>query len=207
MKSENEENENINVDSYKLCSTPNKLLKTPGKLNKSSNLKLANKNLAISTPSRPLTAPLVESTPLNSREAAIQAKLLSTAERIKKVASLKDKWAKEKERKIKKFRVKRSRELKMQQELLLAAAEQRKLAIEKNREIEEKKKQAEKDLLISSLEAAAQLSKDLMEKFKERRRQSICLNNEIMQRAKVKLDELAAQKKNEEDRYEKYFLS
>ena len=47
-------------------------------------------------------------TPSSSREAAIQAKMKSTAERIKKVASLKDKWAKEKERKMQSHREKRA---------------------------------------------------------------------------------------------------
>ena len=42
------------------------------------------------------------------REAAMQAKLQSTAERIQKVAGLKDKWAKEKERKMQSHRDKRA---------------------------------------------------------------------------------------------------
>ena len=45
---------------------------------------------------------------LYCREAAMQAKLQSTAERIQKVAGLKDKWAKEKERKMQSHRDKRA---------------------------------------------------------------------------------------------------
>merc|ERR1711991_733515 len=106
-------------------------------------------------------------TPSSSREAAIQAKMKSTAERIKKVASLKDKWAKEKERKMQSHREKRAEELKRQQSLMSAASEQRRLLAEKNRAAEEKKKQQERELLRSQMEAASQLSKDMSEKLKD----------------------------------------
>ena len=60
-----------------------------------------------------------------------------------------------------------------------AAAEQRRLLAEKKRAAEEKKKQQERELLRSQMEAATQLSKDMSEKLKARRRQSIMLNDEI----------------------------
>ena len=63
-----------------------------------NNVVLATKK-SHTTPLKPssTTASLTTApnTPSSSREAAIQAKIQSTAERIKKVASLKDKWAKE----------------------------------------------------------------------------------------------------------------
>ena len=77
----------------------------------SNNVVLATKK-SHTTPLKPssTTASLTTApnTPSSSREAAIQAKIQSTAERIKKVASLKDKWAKEKERKMQSHREKRA---------------------------------------------------------------------------------------------------
>ena len=189
MNSENGENENLNISKQRPTSTPGKLSKTPSKI-----------PIKCVTPGRPLSASILPVTPSSSREAAIHAKLVSTADRITKVASLKNKWALEKEAKVQRHREKRARELKRQQEIMVLAAEQRKLIIEKNREVEEKKKQSEKELLASSLETAAQLSKDLAEKFRDRRRQSIALNNEILQRAQSKERELNAVKKSEQDR-------
>ena len=85
-----------------------------------------------------------------------------------------------------------------------AAAEQRRLLAEKKRAAEEKKKQQERDLLRSQMEAATQLSKDMSEKLKARRRQSIMLNNEIRKRQEERLLEMEAMKKAEKDRYDNF---
>ena len=80
------------------------------KSNTNSNMPMRKSN---TTPLKPSSATTVAATaqpgtPSNSRQAAIQAKLQSTAERIKKVASLKDKWAKEKQKKMQSYRDKRA---------------------------------------------------------------------------------------------------
>jgi serine phosphatase RsbU (regulator of sigma subunit) len=62
-----------------------------------------------------------------------------------------------------------------------------------------KKSQIERELLASSLEARAQLAKDLEHQRKERRRQSIALNNEIMSRAIERERELISQQKQYEN--------
>ena len=204
MNADNAENVNQNVNQVFTnlsSSKASRPMTTPGKLNEKTPKK-GNINVKCRTPSRPMSATSFQppSTPSSTRDAAIQAKLLSTAERIRKVATLKDKWAKEKARKVQSHRERRANELKKQQEIMLAACEERKRILEKNRQVEEKKKKQEKELLTSSIEASAQLSKDLAEKLKDRRRQSIALNNEIFYRAKQKAEELAAQKKAEQDR-------
>lgn len=159
------------------------------KMTKMTPLKLSTATVASTAPT----------TPSSSREAAMQAKLQSTAERIQKVAGLKDKWAKEKERKMQSHRDKRAEELKRQQSLMSAAAEQRKLLAEKKRIAEEKKKQQERELLRSQMEAANQLSQDMAEKLKSRRRQSIMLNDEIRKRQEEKIASMASLKKLEQD--------
>ena len=65
----------------------------------------------------------------------------------------------------------------------------------------EKKKQQERELLRSQMEAASQLSKDMSEKLKARRRQSIMLNAEIRKRQEEKMTEMALAKKADQDRY------
>ena len=92
-------------------------------------------------------------------------------------------------------------ELSRQQSLMSAAAEQRRLLAEKKRIAEEKKKKEERDLLRSQMEAASQLSRDMGEKLKARRRQSIMLNNEIRKRQEERLAEIEKIKKTEKDRY------
>lgn len=151
------------------------------------------------TPKKLATNATSHTTPSSSREAAIQAKLQSTAERKKKVAGLKDKWAKEKERKMQSHRQKRAEELKRQQENMSAASEQRRVLAEKRRDAMEKQKEQERKVLQASLEAASQLSKDLAENMKARRRQSTLLKTEILRRQEAKTKEIAAAKKTEED--------
>jgi hypothetical protein len=199
LSSTNGENE-VNAIRQTPATTPGKAGKTPSKIPK-----------CVFTPGRPSTA--ASATPLqsrivqsatpstNTRVAAIQAKMQATADRIQKVAAMKSKWSKEKEAKMRRQRERRAAELRRQQEIMLAAAEQRKVIIEKTREAEAKKKQMEKDELQISLEAAAQLSKDLAEKMRERRRQSIVLNNEILQRAQTKMQEIMSKQKQDQDRF------
>ena len=206
LSSTNGENE-VNAIRQTPATTPGKAGKTPSKIPK-----------CVFTPGRPSTAAsatttAVAATPLqsrivqsatpstNTRVAAIQAKMQATADRIQKVAAMKSKWSKEKEAKMRRQRERRAAELRRQQEIMLAAAEQRKVIIEKTREAEAKKKQMEKDELQISLEAAAQLSKDLAEKMRERRRQSIVLNNEILQRAQTKMQEIMSKQKQDQDRF------
>jgi len=205
----NEENEEINLkkslsatDAVKPC-TPSK-----SKFNGVAKTPTTKSIRPFSTPGRPMTATKMESsktpfTPsegsITSREAARLAKEMSTCERIQRVAIQKDKWAKERAQKFLKHKIKREEELKRQQEILVLAAEQRRMVLEKQREMDEKKKQIERELLVSSLDARAQLAKDLEQQRKERRRQSIALNNEIMTRALDRQRELSNQKKREED--------
>ena len=190
------------VNRQRPATTPGKIGKTPSKIPKCTTpgktLTTTSIAVAAATPQPLQQMPI---TPSSTRMAAIQAKRQATEETIRKVAERKRHWSKEKEAKIRRQRERRAEELRRQQEIMLAAAEKRKTIIEKNREVEAKKRQAEKEQLQASLEANAQLSKDLAEMMRERRRQSICLNNEILQRAQTKMQELMSKKKEETDRF------
>lgn len=135
----------------------------------------------------------------DSKDAARNAKNMSTLERIQKVAMLKEKWAKEREQKAHFHQEKRVMQLQKLQEDTQMASELRKKNLEKKREFEEREKQAKKDQLAASLEARAQLAKDLEAENKARRRISVFLNSQVRKNAKKREEELAAQKKAEED--------
>lgn len=133
------------------------------------------------------------------KDAARIAKNMSTMERIQKVAQLKEKWAREREQKAQFYHEKRNVQLQKLQEETQFAAELRKKNLEKKREFEEREKQAKKDQLAASLEARAQLAKDLEAENKARRRISIFMNSQMRKKAKEREAALIAEKKMEEE--------
>ena len=90
-----------------------------------------------------------------AREAAKQAKLASTAERIRRTSELRSKWAAEKEEKVSKNSERRSVELERLKELNTVAAEQRRAAAEKNKEIADRAKASRLESLARSCEDRA----------------------------------------------------
>jgi hypothetical protein len=169
-------------------------------------------NVGISTPksvSRPTTSKSTTkslSTPknlfspgpsVNGRDAAKFAKLQGTAERIRKVQSLKEKWAKEKEVSAQVNKEKRAHELRRLQDEADAAAAARKKAIDAERSYELLEKQREKELLAASLEERTQLARDLQEKAKAKRRISMFLNGKLRTAAAKKDAELKAKAQQE----------
>jgi hypothetical protein len=125
------------------------------------------------------------------------AKLQSTAERIKKVSSLKEKWAKDREINAQINKEKRALELRKLQDETDAAAAARKKAIDAERTYELLEKQREKDLLAASLEERTELARKLQEQARAKRRISVFLNATLRNNALKKEAELKAQKQQE----------
>jgi len=111
------------------------------------------------------------------------AKLQSTAERIRKVNHLKEKWAKEKEEKTQRNRIKKVTDLRKVQDDNSAAAASRKKVLEAQKSYADREKEEQRELLSASVEARTQLAKDMDEKCKAKRRISVFLNNSIRKKA------------------------
>ena len=127
-----------------------------------------------------LTTPVALFSPAASgRELAKLAKIQSTAERIKKVNSLKEKWSKERDIKAQLNKEKKAHDFKKIQDDADAAAALRKKAIDAERTYELLEKQRQKDMLSASLEERNQLAKDLEAKAKAKRRISVFLNSKL----------------------------
>lgn len=197
MHEENCENEVGNVVAPKPCDSAKPKSKisqgmvTPKSQPRPTSSKSATKSL--STP-RILFSPAQSAT---GREAAKLAKLQSTAERIKKVTGLKEKWAKEKEINAQVNREKKLAELKKLQDDTDAAAAARKKAIDAERTYELSERQREKELLAASLEERNQLARDLEAKAKAKRRISVFLSTKMRSSALQKEAELKAKKQAE----------
>lgn len=194
MIQENRENETSNITKLSESSKGMKVntgMCTPKSVSRPASAKSTSKSLF--TPKN-LFSP---GSSVSGREAAKLAKLQSTAERIRKVNSLKDKWAKEKELHAQLNKEKRANELRKLQEQTDAAASARKKAIDADRTYELMEKQREKELLAASLEERAQLARDLAEQAKARRRISMFVNNQIRKAAVKKEAELKAKEQQE----------
>ena len=154
---------------------------------------------------RPGTAPAtpcasVQSSGGAAREAAKQAKLASTAERIRRTSELRAKWAAEKEEKVSKNSERRSVELERLKELNTVAAEQRRAAAEKNKEIADRAKASRLESLARSCEDRTLQQAELDKQAKMRRRMSVMLNAEIKAKASENEKKLVAKAKaGEED--------
>ena len=192
MQHENIENETSNI-----VKTVNKSTKsgtgfsTPQSTVRPSSSKSTSKSIA--TP-RNLFSP---SQSISGREAARLAKQQSTAERIKKVSSLKEKWAKEREIHAQVNKEKRAIELKKLQDETDAASAARKRAIDAERTYELLEKQREKELLSASLEERKQLALDMEHQAKAKRRISIFINSKMRNASLKKENELKTQKQQE----------
>lgn len=198
MYEENRENEVGNVVTQKPCDSTKPRTKlshcgmvTPKSQSRPASARSATKSL--STP-RILFSPAQSA---SGREAAKIAKLQSTAERIKKVNGLKEKWAKEKEINAQLNREKKQAELKKLQDDTDAAAAARKKAIDAERTYELLEKQREKELLAASLEERNQLARDLEAKAKAKRRISVFLSTKMRNAALQKESEIKLKKQEE----------
>lgn len=151
-----------------------------------------------SAPSTPLSpSGSIASTCSSVRESAKLAKILSTAERVRKVNILKEKWIKDKEQKSISNKEKREKELKMLQQDSEFAALQRKKQLRQKKLFEVQEKEREKKMLLESLQVRSQLEKDLAEQAKAKRRISIFLNTAIRKKVQEKEVQLELQKKQE----------
>jgi len=152
--------------------------------------------------SKSLTSPRalfsdIGSSSVYGKEAAKLAKLQSTSDRIKKVAFLKEKWAKEREINTQLNKEKKIADLKKLQDETDAAAAARKKLIDSERTYELLEKQREKDLLAASLQDRNQLAKDLEAHAKAKRRISVFLNSKLRNAALQKDAEMKLQKQQE----------
>jgi len=182
---------------------------TPGKLTSKSfhmttpQPKMTPSNSALSLASSMHSNPFsptgsMMSSCSTTRESAKMAKLMSTAERIKQVGMLKEKWTKDKERKAMMNKEKREKELKKLQHDTEVMALQRKKALDKKKQVEQEEKDKEREMLADSLKTRSQLVKDLDIQAKARRRISIFVNSAIREKAKKKQAELELQQKQQE---------
>ena len=210
MINENTENETSNIvakpvenagKTFKTASTPKLKGSTTGVQTPKSQIRPTSSR----STTKSITTPVVLFSPTNSisssttsgREVAKLAKIQSTAERIQKVNSLKEKWAMEKEIKAQLNKEKKTMELKKLQDETDAAALLRKKAIDAERTYELLEKQRQRELLASSLEDRNQLAKELEKQAKAKRRISVFLNTKLRNAALEKEAVLKSQKEQE----------
>jgi hypothetical protein len=180
----------------KLIASKSFYMTTPQPKMKPSNSTLSLASSIQSSPFSPTGSMM--STCSTTRESAKMAKLMSTAERIRQVSMLKEKWTKEKERKAMVNKEKREKELKKLQHDTEMMALQRKKALDKKKQVEQEEKDKEREMLADSLKTRSQLVKDLDIQAKARRRISIFVNSAIREKAKKKQAELELQQKQQE---------
>lgn len=150
--------------------------------------------------SRPSTASKkVAGTPVSSREAAILAKAQHTAEKQKRTSILKEKWAKEKQEKKELIAKKREEDRKARQSMSSLAAKFRQKSIAKCNQVTKAKQDEQRDMLKTSVTDNIQAKKAMAKAEKQRRRQSIMVNKEILQRAKRNEAKMLRKRKEEED--------
>lgn len=142
---------------------------------------------------------VIESPSANAREAARIAKLNYTAEKRRRTTELKEKWAREKDDKLAFFAKKREDEAKQLKDLESKMMAQKRRDSAKKREIDKKIASERSEMLKANLDAQTQLKFDLQRQEKERRRQSVALNKEIIQKSKQKELDIKRRQKEEED--------
>mmetsp|Transcript_5038 Transcript_5038/g.7701 ORF Transcript_5038/g.7701 Transcript_5038/m.7701 type:complete len:594 (-) Transcript_5038:116-1897(-) len=162
---------------------------------KSDSLKPAKTPQSLKSCQTPTSA---RSPRASAREAAVEAKRIHTAEKKRNISLLKEKWAKEKKERLDFQKKQREEEARLNQKLSMTQAQQRKMDIERKQKIEKQKRAIQEDMVKSSVEEHIRMKKELQEQEKARRRQSIALNREILEKAKRKEAELEKKKKDEE---------
>jgi hypothetical protein len=172
---------------------------TPGQKSKKETVE-TTKSKKLTTPSRtPFEARSPESVLRSGqRDAARDAKLQNTTEKLNKVAELKERWLREKEMKHILTTEKRSAEQKLLNDTSQKEAEIRKNRASAKRDEEKRKLKMEQEFLESShLDRAHQIrEQELIEK--KRRKQSVLLNRDIMRQNRQKEVELEEIKKSRE---------
>lgn len=114
-----------------------------------------------------------------AKELARAAKLQHTAERRKKVEQLKEKWRIEKEQRLQLNKEKREMEREQLQQQHMKASQERKLLIQQKKDHEANEKARLRDLLTTSLQDKHVMQASKLEMDRERRRQSVLLNEKI----------------------------
>jgi flagellar biosynthesis GTPase FlhF len=174
---------------------------TPGqKLKKASVTAESSKSKTLSTPSRTPFEPRSPDSVLRSgqKDAARDAKLQSTTEKLNKVAELKERWLREKEMKQTLTTEKRSAEQKLLNETSQKEAELRKNRASAARDEEKRKLKTEQEFLESSHLDRAHQIREQEQIEKKRRKQSVLLNRGIMRQNREKEVELELIKKGKE---------
>ena len=122
-----------------------------------------------------------------------EAKLQKTAEKIASAASWREKWALEKQDRLKnnELKVKKMKAERLKKSQMLA--KQRTNNLKKRADIEARLKDLEIKNLALKNKANADAARKAQEDMKARRRQSVMLNNTILQRAANKKAELKAE--------------
>lgn len=187
-----------NVAVSNICSSVDT---TPGKkLKKASVTAESSKSKTLSTPSRSPFEPRSPDGILRSaqKDAARDAKLQSTTEKLNKVAELKERWLREKEMKQSLTIEKRSAEKKLLNETSQKEAELRKNRASAAREEEKRKLKTEQEFLESSHLDRAHQIREQEQIEKKRRKQSVLLNRGIMRQNREKEVELELIKKGKE---------
>lgn len=193
------ESENIDVSNVIPVTTPRQKINMSSMTSEKSRSKILIKQRIDGAPRTPLSSKSPETTQRSGqRDAARDAKLQNTAEKLNTVANLRERWQREKEMKQILTSDKRLAEQKLLHEVSLKEAEIRKNRASARREEEKRKLKAEQEFLESShLDRAHQIrEQELLEK--KRRKQSVMLNNNIKRQWREKEVELEQKKKGEE---------
>ena len=133
-----------------------------------------------------------------AREAARIARLQSTAEKRNKVAEVKEQWATEKEQKLIDMQMKRANELKRLQEATVRDAQMRVKNYLLKKQAEKDKKDHERELLESSIADRNHTANEIEKMKKQRRKQSVLLNHNMLRKAKENELKVESSKKQEE---------
>ena len=158
-----------------------KMLNTPSSKCK-INYSITNNNpvTSIDIATMPTTPSSISQSSLSARESAKQSKMINTEERIKKTVELKKKWADDKENKISAFNEKRKADLIRQKAISTATQDARKKNMEILISIKNKTREEQIKMTHDAVEEKKALVDDLLQMEKQRRRQSIMINKEIV---------------------------
>jgi hypothetical protein len=128
-------------------------------------------------------------------------KLQNTAEKLTKVAELKEKWAKEREAKRLEFEERRKAESRLLSDSSIKAAKTRRKASIFHQSDIMKRRELEREMIAASNEERTQLTDDLLKLEKKRRRKSVMINKKILIHQKQKEAEISQKRKELEDNF------
>jgi hypothetical protein len=143
-------------------------------------------------------APPQSASKLSARDTATKTKQEHTAEKIRQVTELKEKWAREKERKLSLYKVNRSKEMAAIHAANEASAEARRKEVDQKLQFLQAQKSAEQELLHSSLLDRTGSVALRENSERDRRRKSILLNEEILHKSREREEAIVQQRRQEE---------